>query len=120
MTGANDKLDVPPEKWHVTLMEMLSAVSTAFVSRGKQKPQAEQDAQVAVEAIYSTFRGSMLYIPFSSATKRAFLHARIFAEFNGHNQQELSRRYELSVQAIYRIIKQQREINRTQIGEPND
>lgn len=120
MTGANDKLDVPPEKWHVTLMDMLAAVCNAFVSEGKPAPQAELDAGVAVKAIYKTFRGCQLYIPFSAATERAFLHARIFAEFDGHNQQELCRKYEMSVQAIYRIIKKQREINRIAIVEQND
>lgn len=120
MTGANDKCDVPPEKWHVTLMEMIAAVCSAFVSEGKPQPQAEVDAEVAVRGIYKTFRGNQLYIPFSAATERALLHARIFAEFDGHNQQELSRKYGMSVPAIYRIIKKQREINRIARGEPND
>ncbi len=120
MTGAGDKFDVPPEKWHVTLMEMIAAVYSAFVTQGKPPPQAEVDAEVAVRGIYKTFRGSQVYIPFSATTERAFLHARIFAEFDGHNQQELSRKYEMSVQAIYRIIKKQRETNRIARGELND
>lgn len=120
MTDASEKCDVPPEKWHTTLAEMVAAVSSAFISNGKPTPQAEVDAEVAVRAIYSTFRGSQLYIPFSAATERAFLHARIFAEFDGHNQHELCRKYEMSVQNVYRIIKKQREINRIARGEPND
>lgn len=120
MTAASDKLDVPPEKWHVTLMEMVSAVYEAFLSKGKAAPEAEACAEIAVDAIYTVFRGNYLYIPFSTATKKAAIHARIFAEFDGHNQQELSRRYEMSVQAIYRIIKKQRELNRIPIGETDD
>lgn len=120
MTGANDEFDVPPRKWHETLMEMLSAVSAAFVSNGKPKPQAEVDAQVAVEAIYTIFRGNTVYIPFNDASKTAMLHARIYAEFDGHNQQELSRRHAMSVQAVYRIIKKQRQLNRIPIGETDD
>ncbi len=120
MTGANDKCDVPPEKWHVTLMEMVSAVYEAFVSKGKAAPEAEADAEIAVEAIFTVFRGNHVYIPFSTAAKKAAIHARIFAEFDGQNHQELSRRYGMSVQAIYRIIKKQREINRISRGEPND
>ena len=120
MTGASDKYDVPPEKWHVTLVEMMDAVTSAFVSVGKPASQAEVDAGVAIKAIYKTFRGSQLYIPISAATERALLHARIFAESDGKNHNELSRRYETSVQNIYRIIKKQREINRIARGEPND
>lgn len=120
MTDASEKSDVPPEKWHTTLMDMVAAVCSAFVSEGKPTPQAEVDAEVAVRAIYMTFRGAQVYIPFSAATERAFLHARIFAEFDGHNQQELCRKHEMSVQAIYRIIKKQREINRTARGKSND
>jgi len=120
MTDAREKCDVPPDKWHTTLAEMVAAVFSAFVSKGKPTPLAEVDAEVAVRAIYSTFRGSQIYIPFNAATERAFLHARIFAEFDGHNQQELCRKYEMSVQNVYRIIKKQREINRIARGEPND
>lgn len=120
MTDAIEKFDVPPHKWHTTLAEMVVAVSSAFVSKGRATPQAEVDAEIAVRAICSTFRGSQLYIPFNAATERAFLHARIFAEFDGHNQHELCRKYEMSVQHIYRIIKKQREINRIARGEPND
>ena len=120
MAGADDKYDVPPEKWHVTLVEMRDAVTTAFVSDGKPASQAEVDAEIAVKAIYKTFRGSLLYIPILSATERAYLHARIFAEYNGKNQGELSQRYGMSVQAIYRIIKKQREINRIARGDENE
>lgn len=120
MTDASEKFDVPPEKWHVTLMEMIATVHSAFVAKGKHTSDAEVDAEVAVEAIYTTFRGSLVYIPLSAATKRALLHARIFAEFDGQNQQELSRRYEMSVQTIYRIIKKHRQINRIARGDSND
>ncbi len=120
MAGADDKYDVPPEKWHVTLVEMMDAVTTAFVSGGKPAPQAEADAGIAVKAIYKTFRGSQLYIPISAAAERAMLHARIFAEFDGKNQSELSRRYDTTVQNIYRIIKKQREIKRIARGDENE
>lgn len=120
MVDASENCDVPPEKWHTTLMDMVAAVNSAFVSAGKPAPQAEADAEVAVKAIYLTFRGAQVYIPLSAATERAFLHARIFAEFNGHNQQALSQKYEMSVQAVYRIIKKQREIKRTTRGKSND
>lgn len=120
MTGANDKLEVPPEKWHVTLTDMIAAVSSAFIEEGKPAPQAELEAGIAVKAIYKTFRGSMVYVPFSAATERAFRDARIFAEFDGHNPKELCQKYGMSVQAIYRIIKKQREINRIARGEKNE
>lgn len=120
MTDASEKWDVPPEKWHTTLMDMVAAASSAFVSAGKSAPQAEADAEVAVKAIYLAFRGAQVYIPLSAATERAFLHARMFSEFDGENQQELSRKYGMSVQHVYRILKQQREINRSTRGKSND
>ena len=120
MTDASEKWDVPPEKWHTTLMDMVAAVCSAFVTEGKPAPQAEADAELAVKAIYMTFRGAQVYIPLSAATERALLHARIFAEFDGENQQELSRKYEMSVQHVYRIIKKQREINRLTRGKSDD
>ena len=120
MTNASEKLDVPPEKWHTTLMDMVASVCSAFVTEGKPAPQAEADAEVAVKAIYMTFRGAQVYIPLAAATERAFLHARIFAEFDGGNQQELSLKHGLSVQHVYRIIKKQREINRMTRGKSNE
>jgi Mor family transcriptional regulator len=120
MSGTEAQSSVPPVKWHETLREMIDAVSAAFVAQGKQKPKADLDAQVAVEAIYSIFRGCNVYIPFSAGTRTALTHARIFAEFDGHNHQDLARRYEMSVQAIYRIIKKQRELNQISQGDTSE
>lgn len=117
MTGAPDDRDVPPEKWHALMVEMLDTVAQAFVSNGKPREQADLDAQTAVEAIYSTFRGNMVYVPFNTAAKTAMLHARIFAQFDGRNQKELARRHGISLQHVYRIIKQQREHNRNSKDE---
>lgn len=107
-------------RWHTTIMEMIDVVCSAFRHRGKSQQQAEQDAQVAVEALYESYRGGQLYFPSSAATRTAALHERIYADFNGHNQAELSRKYRLSVQAVYRIIKKQRELKRSQQVKQND
>lgn len=120
MTGAIDKADERPDRWHVTLVEMTDAVTAAFASNGKTRSQAKADAETAVRAIYMAFRGSQVYIPLASCTERGLRDARIFEEFDGKNQHELSRRYAMSIQAIYRIIKKQREINRIARGEEND
>lgn len=120
MPGGRETHDPSLEKWHITLMEMTEAISCAFVSHGRPAPSANSDAEVAVRAIYERFRGSQLYIPISTRTERAFLHARIFQEFDGTNFNELARRHNMSVQAIYRITKNQREIQRIARGEFND
>lgn len=120
MTGAIDKGDERPDKWHVTLIEMTDAVTAAFASNGKTLTQAKADAETAVRAIYTTFRGSQVYIPLARCTENGLRNARIFDEFDGTNVRELSHRYEMSIQAIYRIVKKQREINRIARGEDND
>lgn len=120
MTGASYKSDERPDRWHVTLIEMIDAVAAAFTANGKTLSQAKADAETAVMAIYITFRGSQVYIPLAKCTERGMRDARIFEEFDGSNVNELSRRHAMSVQAVYRIIKKQREINRIARGEEND
>lgn len=117
MPDKNDQYGMPLDKWHITLLEMMDAVANAFALEGKPQFLAETEARIAVNAIYKTFRGSQLYIPFSAATERAFLHAQIFAEFDGKNIDALARKYETSIQNIYRIIKRQREIKRIEREE---
>jgi Mor family transcriptional regulator len=120
MTGTSDKGDVPFDKWHITLMEMIDFVSHAFVSKGKPKAVADAEAEVAVVAIYKEFRGSTVYIPLLTATEKALLHMRIFDEYDGKNVNEIAKRHGMSVQNVYRIIKKQRDINHIVKGEPND
>lgn len=120
MTQGGADNGAPAQKWHSTIMEMIEVVCAAFRRHGKSEQQAEHDAQVAVEAICETFRGNQFYFPSSAAARTAMLHARIFDEFDGHNHQELSRKYQLSVQAIYRIIKKQRELKPSQQVKQHD
>ena len=99
--------------WHRTLVEMTEQIEQAFRANGKPKEAAIADATIAVQAIFEGYRGCLLYVPCSKAARTALMHKRIFASFNGKNVGELAVRYELSIQAIYRIIKKQRQMRRS-------
>lgn len=87
--------------------------------------QVEEIAERAISLYSSTFGGELVYIPKDSAFLRQKLHKEILAEFNGKNQRELAKKYGLSMQAIYKIIKAQIQRTKAEIylafdfdGEP--
>lgn len=117
MEDLEDSRAQPLEKWHRTLVEMTGCVEQAFRASGRSAEAAIADAATAVIAIYETYRGNLVYIPFSKAAQTELTHARIFSEFTGNNVDELSRRHEMSIQTIYKIIKKQRQMRRS-AGQP--
>lgn len=56
--------------------------------------------------------GRMFYLPKAERLRREIRDQKIYSEFNGRNQDALAMRYNLSVQRIYRILEEQRELDR--------
>ena len=64
--------------------------------------------QHLIDQIQRQFAGSAIYIPKSHAYKRHARNLAILREFNGHNQADLARKYNLTVRGIYRILATER------------
>lgn len=96
------------------LLEDLAAHLTAKAHQvlGISKVQAREFGEDAAIHIADHWGGQNLYIPQDMAGRLSSRNARIYADFTGHNQDELARKYGLSFQHICRIIKKEREKRR--------
>ena len=58
------------------------------------------------------FGGAQIYFPSGSMLKQAITHSLIYKEFNGSNVRELTRKYKVTQNNIYRIIEKHRNAER--------
>lgn len=114
MHTSREAIEVPLSKWHRVLVAMKDSVARAFLAEGKTEKEANSDAVIAVRAIFEDFRGCMVYIPSLAASERAIRHMLICTEFDGTNVEALAKKHRFSVQHVYRVIKQHRELGKGQ------
>lgn len=83
--------------------ETLENLRQAVIDSLGNIPNQEEIAKKAVESIVYYFGGQVVYIPKNATT---YLRNKIIREeFNGSNHAELSRKYRVSMQWIYKIVK---------------
>lgn len=73
------------------------------------KAMAKEFGDDVTMYLASLWGGQMLYIPKDMASQVLSRDAKIYAEFTGNNHAELARKYDLSLQHTYTIIKKERE-----------
>ncbi|NDV21022.1 DNA-binding protein [Pseudodesulfovibrio sp. JC047] len=71
--------------------------------------KAKRAAQDAAAHIADNWGGQSVYIPMDLVTRMNTRNSDIYSEFSGDNISELVRKFGLSRQAIYRIIRVERQ-----------
>jgi Mor family transcriptional regulator len=71
--------------------------------------EARAVAQEAAAHIADNWGGQSVYIPMDLVARMSSRNAEIFSAFSGDNISELVRKFGLSRQAIYRIVKTERQ-----------
>lgn len=80
------------------------------IDEGLQKGGDLNEIKHAIlNGIYKYLGGTVIYIPIENTTKISARNSLILEEFNGSNHFELSRKYGLSIQAIYNIINKHKK-----------
>ena len=77
-------------------------VSVSNIGKSDARIVAKQVAQ----HLSAHWGGQLLYIPKNHFGKLDERDKEIWAAFNGHNHAELARRYDLTMQQVYKILKQ--------------
>lgn len=86
----------------------------------QQAGLAPETARVCAEAVACRMRqewgGQQVYFPKGTAVDISSRDLDLYAEFNGHNHEQLARKYRMSIQWVYQRIKavQAAEIARRQ------
>jgi Mor family transcriptional regulator len=66
---------------------------------------ATQIGEAVACQMMTVWGGQNVYFPMGLIWKASRRDREIFADFNGHNHHELARKYKISVQWIYAVIK---------------
>ena len=75
---------------------------------GLDEDEAEELGTTIANYLAEDWGGQILYIPMNKLGRIDARNKQIAKEFNGENTQELSHKFNLSRQTIYRIIKAER------------
>jgi len=101
--------------WPQSLVDMLDVVAAAHARKGVDPAQARDYAFTALAALAEYHGGRMWYLPFGDGLALALRNKRIWHAFRGDNVHELSREYDLSEMAIYKILAEQRALHRRRV-----
>ncbi|MCP1292943.1 MULTISPECIES: Mor transcription activator family protein [Chromobacterium] len=74
-----------------------------------EQQQAEQLGQEIAERMAKHWGGQNIYFPIGLSYQSSLRDQQIYGEFTGGNHAELARRYGVSLQWIYKIIKTERQ-----------
>lgn len=99
------------------LVDLAQHVAASVVElAGLGSDRAEQVGREVAERMASHWGGQNIYFPMGLSYKLSQRDRQIFDEFTGSNHSELARKYGVSLQWIYKIIKtvRQEEVARRQ------
>ena len=99
------------------LVAIISHVSDSLVKTGIKEEQAYDIAVNLSDSLRHLFGGQMFYMPKGQELDTLIKHHQIFREFNGRNQEELSRKYNISVQHLYRVMKKLQKLRQPELFE---
>jgi len=84
-------------------------IRVSLMELGIDQQEAETSANNASQKVKQVFAGCMVYIRKDSSLELLERDKKILKDFTGKNQIELSRKYGLTVQRIYMILKKNHE-----------
>lgn len=86
------------------LANLLEYSQLVLVKHGIKPDDATKISREISKQMCDVWGKQLIYFPEWLREELSERDLKIYAEFNGHNQNELARSYNLSIQAIYRII----------------
>ena len=99
-----------------TMAHILTVISEKLIAEGVKEDEAEAIAYQTCDEIRKNFGGSYIYLQKGREVATQLKHCKIYSEFRGNNQQELADKFDMSLQAVYRVLKaaQQKEFDEKQ------
>ncbi|AZQ10122.1 Mor transcription activator family protein [Shewanella khirikhana] len=76
-----------------------------LMTRAKSLGFDEKESFKFISLLISVVGGSQIYLPKEESFKKLIVFRLVYADFTGDNVSELSKKYDLSAQAIFRIVK---------------
>ena len=91
------------------LKDLKESVVKSLTAQGVELSVANQSAHVAAESIRRDWGGILVYICKGSGYDLSLRDEKIWSEFTGHNHQELCKKYDITIQRVYKIIAVKRQ-----------
>jgi Mor family transcriptional regulator len=97
-----------PEKKPDLIAFLQDTVKAILEGRRIPPDQSEEIAVEVADQLSFEWGGAMIYIPKAANNLLSRRNEKIITEFNGSNHAELSRKYKVSIQWIYSLIRKHR------------
>lgn len=97
-----------PEKTPDLIAFMQDTVKAILEARKISPDQSEAIAVEVADQLSFEWGGAMIYIPKAASNLLSRRNEKILAEFNGSNHAALGRKYKVSIQWIYSLIRKHR------------
>jgi Mor family transcriptional regulator len=94
-----------PEKTPDLIAFMQDTVKAILEARKISPDQSEAIAVEVADQLSFEWGGAMIYIPKAASNLLSRRNEKIISEFNGSNQAELGRKYKVSIQWIYSLLR---------------
>lgn len=103
-------MEETPSQIGTALIQDLSdkLADSAHELLGIEKDKAEIFAQAAALRVARDWGGQLIYVPMDLVGRLISRNEMLYREFSGMNAYDLAKKYQLSVQQVYRIIKAMR------------
>jgi mor transcription activator family protein len=76
---------------------------------GLPRSTAEKVSEVVVDYVLDEFGGENIYIPRNISGRARARNRKIYEEWSGNNHEELAKKYNITRQRVYAIIKEERQ-----------
>ncbi|WDE07254.1 DNA-binding protein [Thalassomonas viridans] len=98
-------MTIRKERSAALLMQVILLIETELGKYGIDKDKAELIAKNTCDQLRQDFGGEPFYFPKGKDLDVILAHHEIYDRFNGHNQVELAKEFNMSVPHIYRLLK---------------
>ncbi|MBQ1782921.1 MAG: hypothetical protein II007_04645 [Gammaproteobacteria bacterium] len=87
------------------LLHLHAHLTEGMVRNGLKLESAETIADHVIDAVREAFGGEPLYIPKGIGIDAVLKHHEIYADFTGRNHHVLVRKYGVSLQWVYHVVR---------------
>lgn len=104
------------ERSAALLMQVILLIEEELGKHGLNKDKAESIAKCTCDQLRQDFGGESFYFPKGKELDALLAHHIIYQRFNGSNQVELAKQFNMSVPHVYRLLKKvhKKEIDKRQ------
>jgi len=112
---ATDAAIAAEDRYPELLRDLGNAVADSLTGAGVDPGLARAAAESAAELVRELYGGQLVYVPKGHSMQTRRRWQALWDEFDGSNQMALARKYGMSYQRVYRVLKIMQEQHRKRV-----